>query len=216
LKLTAVVDNDVVFKIACYGIVDALLFSYVGDSARVGFLGVARFVLARKLRRSNLRGSLVAAQEALTGCLERCEELEPTPDEQRLAAEFELAAQRAGLRLDTGESQLCAIAIVRDVPMLLTGDKRAIVAIERLLDGEQRLGPLQGRVHCIEQLAVLALRQSGIDVVCSAVCAEPEVDLVLSICCSCSGSGTAVETALEGLDSYIRALRAEAGRVLSA
>jgi hypothetical protein len=35
-------------------------------------------------------------------------------------------------------------------PLLLTGDKRAIEAIEQLLDTESRLTALCGRIRCLE------------------------------------------------------------------
>jgi len=39
----AIVDNDVLLKVACYGVADGVLFAYVGG--RIGYLAVARFVL---------------------------------------------------------------------------------------------------------------------------------------------------------------------------
>ena len=69
-----------------------------------------------------------------------------------MAADLEFRAQTTGLDLDVGESQLCAVLVMRMVPMLLTGDKRAISAIEHLFDLEPRIGWIAGRVYCLEQL----------------------------------------------------------------
>jgi hypothetical protein len=211
--MRAIVDNDVLLKVACYGIVDAVLFAYVGGA--VGCLAVARFVLTGRLDRIGLRGSPAAAKERLMACLGRCDQLEPTAIEQQFAADLELTAQRAGLRLDTGESQLCAMAIQRRIPMLLTGDKRAIAAIERLADGENRLRSLDGSIHCLEQLIASALEESGMEVIRRAICTEPGVDKALAICFACSADAAQLESVLEGLDSYIRELRAYARRVMS-
>ena len=55
--------------------------------------------------------------------------LEPTASEIELAAEFEAQAQRQNVPLDSGESQLAAIALSRAARGILTGDKRAITAL---------------------------------------------------------------------------------------
>jgi hypothetical protein len=211
--MRAVVDNDVLFKVACYAITDEVLLTYVAGP--IGYLAVARFVLPRKLARVALRTSRANAEASLTACLERCQELEPSRSEQELAADLELAAQRAGLRLDVGESQLCAISIRRDIGMLLTGDKRGIVAIDRLVDAHVEIRALGGRIHCLEQLVGSALRRSGFDRIHRAVCSEPDVDRALTICFACGGGETGLDNVLAGLESYINALRAKARGVLS-
>lgn len=137
--MKALVDNDILFKGACYGLLDAFLapVSVAGDS--FGILGAARFVVSKKIIKKAPHKGIAAAHEHLATFLGRAAVVEPTEDEQRMAAEFELAAQRAGLGFDAGESQLCSILICRSTPLLLTGDKRAIQAIEQLLDSESRL-----------------------------------------------------------------------------
>jgi hypothetical protein len=49
----------------------------------------------------------------------------------------------------------------------------------------------------------------------TAICTEPMVDKTLTICFGCSSASTQRETVLEGLDSYIRALRSVATRILA-
>jgi hypothetical protein len=91
--------------------------------------------------------------------LARAERLEPSEQELELAVELavelERAGQLAGLALDGGESTLCAIALLRGVPWLHTGDKRAIKSIEALADS--LAAGMAGRVRCLEQLALGAL-----------------------------------------------------------
>ena len=140
--------------------------------------------------------------------------VEPTDEEQRIAADFELAAQRAGLSLDTGESHLCALAVNRQVPRVLTGDKRAIAAIEGLLDADQRLGALSGKVYCLEQLVLIVLSVDSNDKLRGSICTENSVDKTLAICFSCRGNSSFEATA-ECLGSYIRDLRSKAPRVLA-
>ncbi|HUY08601.1 MAG TPA: hypothetical protein VMW80_04015 [Candidatus Dormibacteraeota bacterium] len=141
--------------------------------------------------------------------------LEPTATEQELAADFESVAQGRGLSLDVGESQLCAIVIERGVRFLITGDKRAVVSIDRLLDDEWRLEALKGRIRCLEQLVKHLLsdgpRFSGVR---EAICSEPAVDTALTMCFGCWGAGSTLGAVIEALDSYIRDLRSRAARVL--
>jgi hypothetical protein len=210
--MNALVDNDILFKGACYGLIHEL----VGiEPPLVGVLGAARFVLPLKIRRAQLVGSREGALIELGKFLERSQHLEPVQAEQVFAADLEAAAQKMGERLHIGESQLCAILIHRSVPALLTGDKRAIGVLEKLLSVEPRLCELAGKTRCLEQLVLALVRAWGVIRVRSAVCAEPRIDLALSNCFSCTASDAAAAQVLEGLNSYINALRREADRVLS-
>ena len=214
--MKAMVDNDIVFKGACYGLLDEFLspLSALGDP--FGVLGAARFVVSKKISKTNPKKGITAALRHLGDFLERATVVEPTEDEQMMAAEFEVAAQRAGLSFDVGESQLCAILIYRLTPLLLTGDKRAIQAIEELLDSEGRLNSLCGKIRCLEQL-VLDVLTAGTnpDTLRSMICAEIEIDKTLTICFSCHHEDGSGRDYAEGLQSYIADLRQRAIRVLS-
>jgi hypothetical protein len=213
--MKALVDNDILFKGACYGLLDAFLapVSVAGDS--FGILGAARFVVSKKIIKKAPHKGIAAAHEHLATFLGRAAVVEPTEDEQRMAAEFELAAQRAGLGFDVGESQLCSILICRSTPLLLTGDKRAIQAIEQLLDSESRLVALCGKIRCLEQLVLDVFSASpNSDTLRTAICAEVEVDRTLTICFSCHCEDGAGLDNAEGLKSYLRDLQQRAPRVL--
>src|SRR5260370_37732456 len=109
-----------------------MLGSSKSEPKRVGVLGTARFVVASRIKRATRTRDPKSALEDLGQFLVNSIVLDPTDSEQQLAAEFEVAAQSRGLALDTGESQLCAIVLERAIPLLVTGDKRAIEGIERL------------------------------------------------------------------------------------
>jgi hypothetical protein len=146
--------------------------------------------------------------------LARAVAVEPTDEEQQIAADFELAAQRAGLSLDSGESHLCALALTRQVPRVLTGDKRAIAAIEGLVDVDQRLAALGGKVYCLEQLILIVLTPDSNERLRDSICTEISVDKTLAICFSCR-SNSGFEATAECLGSYIRDIRSKAPRVLA-
>jgi hypothetical protein len=142
-------------------------------------------------------------------------ELEPTDSEQELAAELELAAQQRGFALDSGESLLSAITIERPLDALLTGDKRAIVAIEELLNDVLRLPEIRGKLKCLEQAVLELSGQIGLYPIRAAVCGQPEVDKALTMCFSCLNAIYEEDSVREGLQSYVKNLRAAAPLALA-
>lgn len=208
--MRAVVDNDIILKTVCYD-AGELLREFTAET-RVGVLGAAQYVVATRMRRANLRCGASLALLRLETFIQTAETIEPSSAESYLAAELEVLAQQQGIPLDSGESQLCAVVISRAVPWLLTGDKRAIRALERLLPLDSRIACLSKKVVCLEQL-VLRIEIKARGQLRLKICAEPKVDTALSICFGCSGSNS-VDGAI-GLESYIAALRAEAQNILS-
>ena len=213
--MDALIDNDVLLKAACYRLLTELTSTICSRTSAVGVLGSARFVLAKKILRVKLRQDRGAALGLLSEFMKEATVLEPGEEEVSLAAQMELAAQQRGVFLDGGESLLCAIQIQRAVPLLATGDKRAIVAVGRLIDTHRRLKFLCGRVKCLEQLFEAGLRLYPFAVLRDAVCAEPSVDKSLTICFACRSPSVMDSTVEEGLQSYIKDLRKNANRVLA-
>ncbi len=214
--MNTLVDNDVLVKGACYGVLRELVVSVTDPSSRCGLLGAARFVVPKAIARQKLQRDLGVAQQAFQAFLDQHDILEPTTAEQEFAAELESAAQALALNLDTGESQLAAILVKRAVPHLLTGDKRAIVAMEQLLETVASLQPLVGTIHCLEQAIRSLIASVGLDVVRKAICAEPHIDKTLSICFSCASGRGNPSSIVAGLESYIADLRSRAPRMLAA
>lgn len=213
--MTSLVDNDIVIKVSCYGLVNQLLLPICESLKAAGVLGAARFVTSHRITKIGLNGGPAEALQHLATLLALVSTVEPTSEEQLMAADFELAAQRAGVNLDTGESHLCALAVSRQIPRLLTGDKRAIAALEVLLDSDERLSHLCGRVFCLEQLVRRAVESEADGFVRAAICKQPSVDKTLTICSGCH-SATNETVVVECLDSYLGDLRRKAARVLSA
>ncbi|MEV7145927.1 hypothetical protein AB0O05_05450 [Streptomyces sp. NPDC093084] len=143
-------------------------------------------------------------------------ELEPTPDELELASRIEEAAVRAGVELDSGESQLCAIAVLRGPMILLTGDKRAIAGAEKVQGTVNELSALQGKIVCLEQAIAGVSERIGVEEVRARICAEPNADKALSICFQCSSTSPRADSFMEGLVSYVQDLRIKASTLLYA
>ena len=212
--MTALVDNDILLKGACYRLLSQLVTMNYGAD-RVGYLGAARFVLSKKIRQAKLGGNAAEVEAELMSFLAQHDAIETSSEEQTLAAALEATAQSLPVNLDTGESQLLAVLVLRTLPVLMTGDKRAIIAIERLLDATAALAEATGKVTCLEQLVRTAVFKGNASVIQEAICKEPNVDRTLSICFRCLTPERTIESVVEGLDSYISDLRQRAPRALS-
>jgi hypothetical protein len=204
------VDNDVLLKVAAYGLSEVFLARTTIGGDGPALLGVAAFVTRRRIARVS-RNAMIAVM-ALETILAAAVALEPSDDELAFAAELETAAVHRGLDLDSGESQLLAILVCRNAPLLLTGDKRAILAVSQIGPG-----PASGRVGCFEQLMRdIILRSEQIGSLRGCVCDEPDADRTMSICFACHepAEERSATQVLEGLDSYIRHLDEQAPGIL--
>jgi hypothetical protein len=202
-------DNDVVLKVCCFDIGDELISCASIDGAPPAILKVARYVVRGRIKRSNL-ADREAAERTLSELLDLMGTAEPDEEELRMAAAFESVAQARNLDLDSGESQLLAILIHRDFKLMLTGDKRAIRAIEEIAGGAVR-SPC---VACFEQTITSILRQANVDELREKICRERVIDRAIAICFACSSSATSIASIFDGLRSYTDDLRKVAQRVL--
>lgn len=206
------VDNDVVLKVAAYDLKFATFSSLKRFDEPPAMLGVGRFVVRRKVVKSQRFKHPKKVAAVLESLLEDLQFVEPTEAEIEIAAEFEEAALRLGGAFDVGEAQLFAILVSRRSPALVTGDKRAIEAARTL-----EIDEAKGRIVCFEQLIAHLLTSVPVEEMRSKVCEEPRTDRALSICFACANLGTAglqEDEALAGLMSYIRHTRRQSGELL--
>ncbi|WP_434031529.1 type II toxin-antitoxin system VapC family toxin [[Pseudomonas] boreopolis] len=211
----AALDNDVILKGASYGLLSDLLAALPEGPYEHGVLGAARFMLPKTLKRKSVT-RMGKALADLQVALKAFEVLEPDKAEQRLAAELQFNAQQAGLALDPGEAQLTAIVVSRGLRHLLTGDKRAILALAStpLPDGIDR-EQLVRKVICLEQAVLALLDHLGAASVRALICAEHDVDVQLRVCFSCSSPEIDEASWREGLRSAIEAIRVGCSELLS-
>lgn len=210
----ALADNDILIKVAAYGLASEVVGCLAREFGAVSVLAVARFYVPKCLRRTPLEKGAALALSAFEEVSASLNFLEPDTAETRLAAEIELVARKANLALDVGESQLIAIALLRNVRALVTGDKRAIEGMEPVLQSLGGHEALKNTVICIEQIMKRLLMQP-LPALNLAICAEPQIDTALRVCFSCSTMSGSVAEWIAGLDSYIAALRTKAPNVLS-
>ena len=212
--MKAVTDNDVLLKGACYGLLRALIARVPGEGPS-GVLGSSQFIVPKKIAKMGLNGPVARALGEFASFLEESHIIEPSAEEQAMAARFEATAQRLALNLDAGESQLLAVVVSRTVSWLVTGDKRAITSIEPVIRRESDLRFVTRKIRCLEQLVRDLLLADEAEFIRASICAEPTVDTALSICLGCTGSGAIPEEILTGLASYIEDLRSKAPDVLA-
>lgn len=204
------IDNDVIIKVALYGLGPAFIEVTAPQGTPPAILNVGRFVVRDRLNRDKRFVNKTAAIECFDALLPNLVLLEPSDEELASAAEFEMLATRANLDLDGGESQLLAILLTRMGNLLITGDKRAIHAIALIASGET-----QRKLACFEQLIASILTLVDTNTLRRRVCLEPLADKATTICCSCA-SERALSTSdlLEAIDSYTRHVRSGAAGTL--
>lgn len=207
-------DNDVLHKTTSYGLFVGMLAMPRLQNEVYGALGTAKFVVGKKLsKHPPTRGVDIVLVE-FTAALGMLKEIEPTPDEVETAANIERQAQLQNLELDTGESILCAVLLARHLSHILTGDKRAIKAIEVLNTSGTYLNNFKSKMICLEQLFYWLANDHEIQRVRNAVCADKAVDNALTSCFSCYSPEVPNEICIEGLNSYILSLKQVAPNVL--
>lgn len=109
----ALLDNDAALKLGCYALVEEALSVTTIDGQVPAMLGVGRFVVLNRVRRSSRLADKARASEAVESLLDAVVFIEPEETELQLAAELEARASEAGLELDGGESQLLAVMASR-------------------------------------------------------------------------------------------------------
>lgn len=204
-------DNDVVLKACAYRYHDEVVAATTLHGNPPAMLGIARFTLRSRLSRPCGIADREGATVALDQLLAKVSLLNPTQSEIDLAAELEERAAAHALEFDTGESQLVAILLLRGKALLVTGDKRAIIALSSMV-----LTEVRGRIASFEQLVIILLAKHQHDEVRQRVCVEPDADKAMTACFACSTPSVSVEDILAGLTSYTEHLRKGTGDMLVA
>ena len=196
------IDNDVLLKVTGFeisGCIERLLHR---PHVSLGILSSAKFVVRSRLeRKSDSDPNLYQAWDDLYAI-----SLEISPDntEIQLAAEIEEVAMLENVDLDVGESLLLAVLFNRDARVVITGDKRAIVAVRRIFH------EIELKRNCIasfEQLVMRILLIESFQSLRTRICRRQRVDRTMSICFSCSSTHTTQSATQNALRSYISDIR---------
>lgn len=209
MRERVLLDNDVLIKMSAWQLGGPLTDCLTTASGPPAMLGVAAFVIRRKLGKIGLQDP-AAAEAAFIRLCDALSLVEPTEEELDTAAALEEAANRADLQFDTGESQLAAILLHRGAALLATGDKRAIVALAALAPDE-----LAGRIAPLEALLRQIAARIGIEQLRAHICSEPGADRSAAICFACHRRGAILAAEVEAcLASYLGDLAKAAEPIL--
>lgn len=202
-------DNDMAAKATAYSLLEEMSNELLSPPGKFGVLGSLIFVINQsRLRKASDGGE--QAHLRLTRFVASATVIEPSDEETMLAAELEDLARTNRFQFDTGESQLIAVAILRGAPMVCTGDKRAVAALERLRLLDARIAMLDGKVISLESLVRQISSSKGHDYVRRRVCASLGTDIAVEICYQCLQEAVSANDIEQCLLGYTRKLRLQA------
>jgi hypothetical protein len=130
------------------------------------------------------------------------------------ASEVEVSAEAANPLLllnrpdiDSGEATLFAALHGAEGAELLSGDKRAYVALSKV-DGMPVVDALWSRLICLEEAVYLIVRSTDFQLISDKIRARPEVDMAISISFG-RVAANSPETVIEALQGYMSSLVAD-------
>lgn len=190
------VDNDVLIKLAHWGLLDHLPASFGLQWHQVSALASLQFRARRhdaKIFRSPEAADHLSGFLALTG------EIPP-------GDATDISCLQGTVDLDAGEVELIAACLADPNAILISGDKRAMRA---LVGGcpPEIAARLRGRVVCMEQLLILIARQTSCAIVVQGVLANREMDSAVRAVVAPGGCSDA--QFFEGMGAYVEHLRTE-------
>lgn len=190
-------DSDAAKKICQYQLLQELTIALQCSLANFAVLPQLKFQL--KLKNNNKALEKLGSQESVELAKLLVKE----------ASEVEIIAEAANPILslnrpdiDTGEATLFAALYGSTNDSLLTGDKRAIVALSKVNHVPQ-VNQLWARILCLEEAIYLILKALDFNKVSSLIRSRPDVDISLSIVFGKSKINTHDEV-IEGLVSNIK------------
>lgn len=112
--------------------------------------------------------------------------------------------------IDEGEALMFALVAENPSWLLTTGDRRSLVALATNPDLKDVCGALAGRLVCIETVLRLLVVTDGVEKIAAAFASVRETNQKLRVIFS-EANATNLDSCLEGIDSYLAALRREVG-----
>ncbi|SFB19211.1 hypothetical protein SAMN03159488_02293 [Pseudomonas sp. NFIX10] len=208
MALKLFVDNDVILKLAQYGILEHLPKLFIGQNGQIHLLALdsARYKLLPKRNRIELCKTEEAAIQ-IEGFLDSATKLTSADVDLEV-----LDRLNAAPGIDAGEALLFAAAAKAADGRVLTGDKRALAGLaEQNLD---HIGPLLiNKVITLEALiqGFVELDHAATQ---NAVRSNPAVDKALSMVFGVSAAASE-ESVGAGLGSYVGHVRKSLGEILN-
>jgi hypothetical protein len=213
MSKTCLLDSDIAIKTVRLDIVDEVFVS-LKPLGTAGMLAVAIYAMRKRLKQKLAQEERARIEAAFIKLSGEVNILEPSLQEIELAAMLEETARNKGFSLNVGESQLFAVLVLRQLDLLVTGDKRAVAAANALLDEATALKHAINRVACLEQLFMYLLSRFDFESLRTKICHGRDTDKAISICFSCIRDEADKETTKQALAIYIAHVRATAPMML--
>lgn len=205
MALKLFVDNDVILKLAQYGILEHLITLFTGPTDLI-VLDSARYKLLPKRNRLELcktENVAIRVQAFLDAAI-------PISSEP---VDVEILERLNGSPgIDTGEALLFAAAASSNNTRVLTGDKRALAGLSGLQDSHCAQA-LAGKVIMLEAL-IQGLAQNDLGYTQDAIRSNPKVDKALTNVFGVSAPA-AYDSVLAGLESYKGHVKKTLGEILN-
>lgn len=192
-------DNDILFKLAQCDLFNEFL-AYVQVPAKsIAILHTCIFKMRRTLR---------SQPEVLARLEQFCQVVTVIVDDE---VDIDILETIMGTGADAGEAILAAKVATTPGAYLVTGDKRAIRALNTMTNGPIK-SALAGRILCFEELVIGLMHNSGFAALSAKLNAGSACDGVLRVA---FGPGRTEEHALSCLYSYADELRTACPNLLT-
>ncbi|OYD88506.1 hypothetical protein CDG77_23300 [Nostoc sp. 'Peltigera membranacea cyanobiont' 213] len=203
---TILIDNDALLKLARYNLLDEVIASFNCTSTNLFVLATAKYSLFPAKNRLRFCKEEISASR-LEAFLQKCNSLNAQSADPEL-----LDALNAVQNIDAGEALLLATGATNQGSLVITGDKRSLIALCTNDSVAQVSRSLAGRVVSLE-LVFLLLVEHQFTYVQECVRAKPDIDKALKIVFGVTAPAS-FEVVQEGLASYISHLRSATGTLL--
>lgn len=189
-------DSDVARKLAQYRMLTEFTTAYKCTLGEIAVLPELKFQL--KLSDKSKAVKILGSEECYDEVSKLLEEAnEAVPVDSDKANEI-LAMNHSNL--DIGEQTLLAVLVSDTSNILISGDKRAFIAISQI--EEQIIVNLWSNMVCLEEAILNIVHSNEFSVISTKVRSRPDVDSALKIAFGVS-QASSIESVIDALSSFI-------------
>lgn len=193
-------DSDVARKMSQYTLIDDMVACLGCGLSDLAVLPQLKFQLRIGTPKALLKLGDEAAVAAATKLINAAQEISLGPE----AANMLLELNRTDI--DSGEQVLFAALLLDSSRQLISGDKRAMVALSQI----ETIEHLWMSLRCLEDLVLLMVHAMAFDRLSASVRSRTDADMGISIVFGRT-QASPKESVIEGLESYLNQLINDTG-----
>ena len=205
--MLAIVDNDVVVKLARFGLLTALESHLQAQKRTIALQPLIDGTLDLANKTGQLKKFTTHDQRAVAAAL--AAKVGRVTLNDRGKKLIELCVHTEGV--DPGDAVWLAVGASTPGALICTGDKTALRGVARDTGCAEIVQALQGRVVCLEQIVADLIGRESIAIVRKGILAEPAADAAVA---SCFGAQKNQADSQRELAALIDGLRADTGGLL--